>query len=351
MILRNNWKLFFIVASIISALYITEHIISADWVYEDSTWENGGAKAEGTPMWRDYQMPSAKLTLTNIPNRSLVSWTFYPEGYNAVAAHSVNLVIHILNGLILAVLINSWLGPGWIVGSLFIANPMTTQGVAYAAGRSESFGLLALLGVLWFASASKGNKLYRWTGLLVCAYSTTMIKPTLIVIVGPIVIWTYFTGYKSKWLSGLGFELTAALIVAVSVLSYKIVHRVDSLIPIWRWFVIQVTASWVLMLNGIVPIHLSIDHAWWTLNPALQIIAIIALFLSLLLFSFVLLFHYNASDMIVYGLGWFWIAVSPRLIMRDHLGWIREHHIYIPLVGISIALGYLLAPKDAQTIK
>lgn len=339
----NNYKTFILALLATMSIYYIQHIRTAGWVFEDSTWINGGVYTSVQPGYPNPPIPTLWQAVKYIPNRYFTMWTFYFTPNNVKVAHAINVGIHIFNGFLLAILINAWAGPGWIVGSLFLIHPLASQAVAYAAGRSELLSLTAMLSILWIIYVSNNSNIFRWIGLIVCILISCMIKPTLVAIICPLIIWTYMNTDYKKWLPGLGAEILVCALPIIAIICGIVLMKTNSDVPLYRWFLVQTSAVWRLLFQSIIPYHLSIDHAWWTLSIYLQIISVIAL---LVLFILLSIQYSEKYTMAVYGIGFWWLSLLPRLIVRDQLGWIREHHVYTALAGICITLGSLLGGEN-----
>lgn len=335
----NTWKIFAIVSAITIALYGWLHVRSAEWVYEDSTWRRGGVVEHPLTASSDQTkfMPSPLATLAALPNRHLAMWTFYLTPDDPRVAHAINVGLHLLNALLLALLLQRWGLSGWVAGAVFVAYPLTTQAVAYAAGRSELLSLTSVLGTIWFASASDAHVVTRWVGFVVSWLVGLASKPTVAIIVPLLLLWVFICqrDWMTKrrnhlWLPGLQLELWFAFALMLGVMAYRVLDGLKADIPLWRWIAVQTSGAWTLLVN---PFHLSMDHAWFLTPDPLQIASLIAWFLfgAWLVLS-------DASREIRFGLGWFWLAILPRLFVRDQLGWMREHHVYVAVAGLAIAI-------------
>ncbi len=321
----NKFRTFTFIALITVVIYYIQHISSAEFVFEDSQWIRFTGSQHIVSL------------ILNIPNNTLALLSFYIVPHVANYEHSVNLIIHITNALILALLINQWEGPGWIVSSLFLINPLSIQAVAYAAGRSELLSLTELLGLLWFASVDFSSMKLRWIGFSLCVLAMLITKPTVIVLAPFLLIWVYVSDYYLYWLRRLNLKLFIVSLLSVLYLSFHMTNIIKTNIPLWHWFLAQTTASWMLLYSALIGRNLSIDHAWWMVGYKFQILGVICWVIAII----IILLPPRKFSAITFGLGWWWIAISPRLFIPSSLGWIREHHAYIPLVGFCIALGSL----------
>lgn len=305
-------------------IYYFRHISTSEFVFEDT-------------QWLQILIFNWKFIIKTVPNNYFAIWTFYVYSNDAIIQHSVNLFIHILNALVLALLIENWDGPGWIIGSLFLINPLAIQAVAYAAGRSELLSLTALLSFLWFISVDDSDLSKRWIGLAFSVAIMLTTKPTVILIAPFLFIWLYISNYDIRLLKGIKW-----LSLGIPIIIFLCLHilSIRSQIPVKYWIMAQTSASWNLMYSALTGRNLSIDHAWWAINFDLQVAWIIAGIITIIVIAL------NNKHRIAFGLGWWWISLAPRLFISSTLGWIREQHAYVPLVGFCIALGSLIGESD-----
>lgn len=340
-------KAFAVLAVLICAIYGVLHVRSAGWVFEDSTWRNGGAKRVGEREWTLYQMPTLVEMIRTIPNRHLTAWTFYVMPEDARIAHASNLAIHVLNAALLALLIQSLGWNGWMVGSIFLLHPLASQAVAYASGRSEMLAATAVLSTIWFATVSRERPQTRYIAFALCLLAGAMTKPTFIVVVFPILLWTVWHSsahpldIRSHWLPGLEYVILAVLSAAIP-LSAAVLWRAQShpeQIPIWRWAAVQSVGFWSLLSAAWIPWHLSIDHAWWSLPTPLQILALVS---TIALLAMLAVDAIRGRSVVALGIGWWTLALLPRLLVRDTMGWMREHHAYLALMGMSIVIAHVV---------
>ena len=329
MLLSNIKKIFFLVLFVTCSLYYFLHIRTSVWVFEDNSLGSGWFSARNGFTYDLHRV------VESVPNTYFVIWTFYITPWAPYVVHLINFFIHILNTFLLILLVNRWKGLGWFTGLIFLINPLSIQAVAYASGRAELVSLTVLLTFLWFCTASRALRILRWLLLIACIVLMTMTKPTLLV-VSTLVLFIVFINRKCeiRWLFGLWPMILLISLVELIFLIPRVLAIAPSQIPLWRWFMIQTAASWKLMLVALTGIGISIDHAWWTISLTFQVIAV----LSLPILVYFVIFAKEKYSWIALGLSWWWSALLPRLIVHDQLGWIREHHAYVPLAGFCIAI-------------
>lgn len=274
----------------------------------------------------------------SFPNKDFALFTFIDSSPRIT--HSISLVIHILNALILVALVNEWFGNGWIVGTLFLINPLTIQAVAYGAGRAELLSLTGLLAFLWYGTMSYLNYPSRYLGVMLSIIIMLTTKVTIILVMPFLLIWVYTTNLEGFWLKSLNLKLFCAFLIGVLVAAPNIMAQVHSTITKSDWFKTQLVASWKLIYISLTGQGLSIDHPWWLASSTMQIVAIIAIIVV------GIIVWIKKFSPVSFGVGWFWITIVPRLLTPNYLGWIREHHMYVPTVGICIALGSLLMEEN-----
>lgn len=321
MSLNKPW-FFFLVAVVTSLTYYFQHIRLAEFVFEDPNWIITDFYKWS---WHDlYAIPGNRLTLvTFIHNTPII-------------AHSINLLIHVINALLLSILIESWFGSGWIVGSLFLVNPLASQAVAYASGRGELLATGFLFGFLWFSTCSKLSSDKRWILFQVCLLGIATTKATILAVTVPLLIWVYISDAEIENLEGLKY-LIVLFLLSIPILIYEYLNVIKSNITIYRWFAIQSYASIKLFYEAATGRGLAIDHSWFLISTSLQVLA--ALGIITLLFIAIKM----RKSLIFFGIGWYIISFLPRLLAHVNLGWIREHHAYASLPGFCIFLFSLLS--------
>jgi hypothetical protein len=320
----NNFRVFIIVAIFTSTMYYAEHIRKAQFVYEDTNWIN-----------------STNYSLFAIPSNRLTLISFY---YNTPKiAHSINLGIHIFNGLLLSMLVEAWfLDFGWVTGSLFLVNPLATQAVAYASGRGELLALTFLLALLWYSTGSSLRQSFRWAAIGFCLILLAFIKVTILIVAIPLVIWVYVSNTRVSYLKNISM-LLAVFLVPIPSLVLKYSQIIKSDIPYFRWVAVQTYATWRLLFEALTGSGLSIDHPWWLASFSAQIVSVVCV---IIVIAIILAKKFSA---IAFGIGWWLIAFSPRLLSSVDLGWIREHHAYVPLAGLCTALGSLFRAERSPS--
>lgn len=321
---------FVLIAAIVARYYV--HITTAGWVYEDVTF---------------WHMPLFGL-FTRYPSNHLAALTFALSPEDSRWAHAVNVAFHCANVLLLVALVTRWGGFGWTTGWLFAFLPLTSEAVAYAAGRSELMGATAILGALWFATASRGAPRERWLGLAFCLFACATTKPTAIAIILPLIGWAWMTILPVRYDPKLRRGKTALLCCVPLIIAciWVVLHRsqnVPASVPHLRWFAVQAAGTWWLLFSVFdVTGHffpLAINHPWWLFPTSLQVLAAVTLVLVVVA---IVVWSGKWMPLITFGIGFWLIAWMPRLFVRETLGWLHEKHAYVPALGICIALAELL---------
>lgn len=330
-------KWFALAAVWVVACY-ADHVSRAGWVYEDDTWLAALSLFVG-------RMPPLWQTLSQFPNRHLTIWTFYLTP-NPHAAHAFNVGLHVLNATVLGFLLERWTDAprAWWSATLFVVCPMAIEGVAYASGRPEALSLLAILGAVWFAHASFAIDAVRWMGFLLCAGATMFTKPTAVAAFGPLLAWALVM-LPTRPLIGVPWLLFRLAPLPIGVAVTRILVRpqdVVNTIPLARWVGIQSWAIVSLTARAEVPSHLSLAHAWWTVPTIVQIMAAAGVLVAYAGLAVVWVRSKGHGGLILFGLGWWLLPWIPRLLVRDTIGWIAEHHAYMALPGLAIAIPALV---------
>lgn len=317
-----------------------------DFVYEDGNAVLNAAVLHHQPIAVDrtrwLSLLSHKLTYMASPT---------PQ-----AAHAVNLVLHLANGLLVYGLAASMVTP-WaavVASGVFWLHPLQSESVAYAASRSELLGtFLVLAACLWAVGANgwRGHAL-TW-GLVVLALCA---KESTVVVV-PLLAWLALVRGEKLSIWQAAAMTVPALALAGSVFYFDFTAT-SELGPL-GYAATQATALWTYLATLVVPIGQTIDHDFDLVPMAaryglLAVTVGIACCLGLATLTvwdgdarrgYPLWDGFPRMQATVFGAVWVLIALAPRFVMPT-TEFIAEHHMYLPMVGICIAVGCAVAPRE-----
>lgn len=292
----------------------------------------------------------------------LVSYAFdwWVGGGSPLAFHVTNLLVHALNAVLLFVVLTGWV-PGRLAAFfgalLFAVHPVQTEPVAWIAGRTDS---LCALGLLVALLGLRRSRYRRWSGLALLALGLVIAlgaKEAAVVfpVLAAIEVWAWQPGPLDAgaarrvlgriWpfiaLSLLYFAVHRLLVTASSPLPrLNAFNAVPLALEAWGRYaalllwpddltlgraMVRVEQDVLLAHPGYVALGaallLLVLGAAWRLRRAQPAAALGAL-------------AFGATLLPVSGIVWlgYFISVSPRFL-------------YIPLLGLALALAALLAAK------
>lgn len=258
------------------------------------------------------------------PNRIVTTWSFglswrispvEPFGY-----HLISILIHALNTVLLF-----WLGRviwagvwlPFVCALVFAVHPLQTESVAYISARAD---LLMTTGVLLAVIAAERE---RWGWMLVACLFAVGAKESGIVAVPMALMWAIGRRQVPVWL------FVSALVLGL--VGASAMFRFYDLSGFDLTYTAQETAKlWHLLGKVVIPIGLSIDHdygQWPAAWPMVTLIGTVALGCLAL----------TSPRQWSFGVLFVLVALSPRLLIPLVEG-LHEHHLYLPLLGIALAL-------------
>ena len=299
--------------------------LSGGFVYEDQREDAG-----------------SHLTLTSVSwaigPRALTSqsyaWTSQWWDAGPRAARTVSLGWHLLNGLLLWIVARRVLAASAAVcaAGLFLLLPIQTEAVASIAYRSELVAATGLL--LALICAARGWIAAAW----LCAAGSVLGKEVGIAALLLVPLWAWWFGptwsHGQRWAWGIASLLPFAALVA-----WFPAHQV-SLVRDWAEAAVAIGAfgrllahtAWSVAQAGV----LSIDHDWAGIRPEMGAATLAAW----------ALLWWVAPAIWRLALGWLLLALSLRIVLP--LPEFHEHHLYTPLIAVSVAVGAMVFPKGRE---
>jgi hypothetical protein len=271
------------------------------------------------------------------PARSLTAVSFEVNArlfgrMNPVGYHAGNVALHLLNGALVygvaLAVVADW--PAVFASAVFLLHPIQVESVAYVSSRSELVSTACVL--LALLAASRG-----WIVAAVLAVGLAVAGKESAIVAGCLVpLWATWTRAKTPiWSLALW---ATAIVIGSAYLSglYGL-----SLHPLYAGA--QIASFGWLLSRVIVPTHLSID-------PDLQWSALAAsTALGLGIAGVITLLHLPRRSPMAFAALWCVACLLPRLIVPLHEG-LHLHHLYLPFVGVVLAIGAQLSTKDGYGI-
>lgn len=263
-------------------------------------------------------------------------------GISPFAFHAGNLALHLLNGVLLLVLARQL---GWsTVGSLtalliFWLNPLASEAVSYASGRTDLILCLGVLITLLAASAAAPSELTRLgvvVGLLIAwgGKETGACAALLLVL-----LWIVLPEYRPErrwWIpiflvgcAGTAFVLRP---IVNNPYAWQMPHGGLGYLSI------QLTAMWRLLALLVYPVGFTIDHDFYRVTEPLGLTVLaMTVILSVVVYRLK-----ERLPWVTLSAFWVLVALAPRFFVRIP-EFLHEQHMYTALVGVSLLAGWTLS--------
>ena len=255
-------------------------------------------------------------------------------GYQPLGWHLVNMLLHLANAALLW-----WAAPVWgasrraalIAGALFAVHPLLSESVNYVCSRSS---LLATFFLLLACRGLGATGCWRTAVPFGCALLT---KSIAIVLPAIAVLHMALVGrWRRDVLAALA--VIGALYVAgtQAIIGKAIFEPVRG--PVEQWAT-QLKAGAFYVWKVAMPVGLSVEPQFSTATSAAgaPVLLAVALLMSLAWIGW----RARRCGLVVFGLGWFAIALLPTSLVPLHV-LVNEHRLYLPLAGLALATGALL---------
>ncbi|MBF0479412.1 MAG: tetratricopeptide repeat protein [Candidatus Omnitrophica bacterium] len=366
--MQNKWLKILLLAGVVLLCY--SNTFHAPFQYDDYIF------VSGNPNIRD--LTDIKALWHSQPQYSrFVATVSFALNYhfgklNVFGYHVVNLLIHLMNGLLVWWLIKLLMATpglnnhklskykdniGWVSALLFIAHPLQTEAVTYICQRYASLAtLFYLLAMGWYLKARlSGQKKF----FVMCAVSAllgmftkefTMTLPVMIIMTE----WMMFEHKKWDWKNTVlfGLVLLGFLMIVPALMRFNFfwaifepkpssshIWDVITLVP----YVMTQLKVWVVLLGKVlIPIHQNLDYDFPLVHNfgQIDVWGSAVILLGLLIFAII---YYRKNLLVSYGIMWFFVAMSIEMVPRIYV--IFEHKMYLPLAGLCMAFTSLWQDK------
>ena len=297
------------------------------------------------------------------------------HGLEVIGYHIVNLLIHMVNGLLVYLLVVYSFRTPWLRGSklnaelvglfsglLFVSHPVQTQAVTYIVQRYASLATLfyllsLLLYIRWRLGGGGGRRLWWYIGSVVSAVlamKTKEISFTLPVVVA-MYEFMFFEGERRKRIVYLVPLMLTMLIIPLSMIGIdkpigeligdvSRTTKVQTELSRWEYLCTEfrVIVTYIRLL--FLPVNQNLDYDYplykSLFNPE---VFLSFLFLSALFGLSLYLFYRSRKGeaglrIISFGILWFFITLSVESSLIPIVDVIFEHRMYLPSVGAFIAI-------------
>ena len=295
--------------------------------------------------------------------RPVVNFTFFLNykigGFKAADYHAVNLLIHIIAGLLLFGIIRRTLelpsfvqrygsAGRWLAASvsvIWLIHPLQTAGVTYIVQRAESLmGLFYLLTLYCAIAGFKSTKSTRWyvAAILSCAVGMAT-KPVMVT--APLIVFLYDRTFIAKSFlvairqrARLYVGLVATWLILASLLlvpneSSTSAGFDSGLISPVHYFETQCSVIPHYLKLVFLPTGLCLDYAW----PAAVIdIWLIACFVFLFLLLIVSVWLCMRGNGLGFAGLFFFVTLAPSSSFIPVADYAFDHRMYLPLAGVVV---------------
>lgn len=299
---------------------------------------------------------------------------YHISGLNPFSYHLFNIILHILNGLMVYILINSILLSlgesekekhrnmriAFTSALLFVCHPVQTESVSYIVSRSSLmatfFILCSFLFFLYSVKTERYRRTLRITSIM-CFVLGLLTKE--IVIVLPMIVllyaalYLYYKKEKQILLASIQTSIPYFIILFLYLL-FRILSADRSYLSgaeriFINYFLTSTKAVFIYLKVLVYPLDLNVDHHLPIINTIWDPSALLAFFSILLYYgiSSPLFFRYSKT-LFLFSL-WFLIALMPNMFIPTSEP-ISEHTIYFPSIGF-FAVGMVLVMKFWYRLK
>jgi hypothetical protein len=277
------------------------------------------------------------------------------ETMSPIFYHLTNIVLHICSVFLLFKLLNciSFSKMKSAAYSLiFACHPVLTQAVAWIPGRNDSLLAVFVLSSFIFyvktvEAPASGRKPTAWFYIPLCVFFWTaalFTKENAAVLPLLFAVYPFCSAQKINFTKNFVIKAAAFFVLLAAVFSLYFLMRASVLgkfIPAVDSIAIISNIPKILTVyigKIFIPVNLS---AIPFLPDAGMVYGISSAAVLLILFLFV--FKITNKRLFYFGLSWFLLFLLPALIPLQSV--MLEHRLYLPLIGLIIALGQISIPK------
>ena len=341
----------FSIIAIITVVAVYSHVLQGPFVFDDKPNILENPYIQITDLKPKTLLQAAFKS--PIPRRPIANITFalnyYFDGYNPIGYHVINIIIHIINGILLFVIIREtlWLQNyqyitlvAALIALSWLLHPIQTQSISYIVQRmnciAAMFYMLALL--MYMNYKQKLLRRYLIVGVLsgIMSLGCKEIAATL-----PIFIilyeWYFYQNLNRVWITKWLLPLSAMLLaIVIGMIGAERLYGIITTIPWTRLLTeCRVVVFYISLLLFPHPSRLSLDHDFTAstgiLSPPSTLISMV-LILAMVGFAVVSARKHRLLSFCI--LWYFGNLVIESSILRLEL--LFEHRNYLPsMFGIA----------------
>ena len=303
--------------------------------------------------FRIYLSPRSLLFLTFAFNNWL-------NGQNPLGYHVVNLLLHVLNGLLVYAVARRIFRVLYLARSeayallaavFFLVHPVQTESVTYISSRSELLSTMVYLcGLLSFMLIPE-QKIGFFASLLMLLFLALGFgfKETIITLPAGTLLYDYLFVARTNIRTLLRrWRFYLSFIVLGAAGSYwlvrdgfpKVVKEFSGPL-VWHYFLTQFRVILTYFRLLVFPSGLNLDHEFPISGSLLEPRTLFSL-LALLVLIFLGWRWRNTQPIYSFSIFWFFLTLSPTSSITPIPDVIFEHRVYLPLVGVCLSFPFAM---------
>ena len=272
-------------------------------------------------------------------------------GLNPIAFHTINILLHVLNSILLFVFVKKLTGKeiaAFIAALIFTVHPMNVETVSWVSERSTLlytlFFILSLFFYVKHINESKTKKYIYFSFLffLLSVFS----KPFAVTLPFALILIDYFNGIKINIKNILKkapfflISLAFGLIAIYATISTENLRDISSFNFLDRILMSSYSIAYYL-INFFAPIKLNVLHPYPVKVNGLLPWEYYASVLFLAIIVFLIFRNKNFRKELIFGALFFLATASVFLTSTPSGGdfLVVEHFIYLPYIGFAIVSG------------
>jgi Flp pilus assembly protein TadD len=305
------------------------------------------------------------ITTGNVSYRPLrfISYAidYYFWGLNPVGYHLSNILLHIASSFLVFGVIFRLTGGYWCAffsALFFCINPVQTDSVAYLSGRRDILCALFYLAGFYFFLRYREDRKFRYLLLTFFSYILSLSSKEMGVTL-PLLLFVYdfievtsrekglWSSFKEVWSRYYPLYLPVFL-VGIWFAYYKIFlnypssrHEYYGRSMMTNFLTVGKILVYYLKII-FMPVVLNADYSY-NAFPLSGGIGEAGTFFSIVILAgifFLIARLLTREKLIAFGLLWFFVTILPVCQIFPHHELLAEHYLYLPIVGISLVIGY-----------